>query len=50
MATEEEMFAAFEEYLECKIKELINNRLGAGSIEDRIATTNAKDRWLALIK
>ena len=46
MLTEDEIVAAFEHYLDCKVKETVNNALGRGNVEDRVATTEARDAWL----
>jgi hypothetical protein len=49
LMTEDERIVlnAFKEYLDCRIRELVNNRLNASDLTDRINTTEAEKTWIA---
>jgi hypothetical protein len=43
---EADVFTAFKEYLDCRIRQLINVRLHSSDLQDSIETREAEENWI----
>lgn len=43
---ESDVFEAFKDYLDCRIRQLVNVRLGSDDLQDSLETRAAEANWI----